>query len=184
METGFLLNVISGGIVGALASFVASIFFLKHNNKNHRPIIEISDKLIISKRDDGTDSLLIKVINKTDQDISDIVFEVEGVTNLAPIGSIPLFKLTLLGRREIMYIQKFNKNDTNAHYAHQTKLFSIESNIVDKSKEFEKIRVSIRATCPYYNTSVISSKEYTYTQDILSNSHIFNTGNSLSCSAR
>lgn len=183
MADGFWLNLLSGGLVGGIASFVSSVFFLKHNNKNHRPIIEISDKLIDSKRDDGTSSLLIKVINKTDQDISDLIFEIEGIINLAPIGSIPLLKLKLLGRREIMYVQKFDKNDTNAHYAHQAKLFSSEFDIVTESKKFERIRVSIRASCPYYGTSVISFKEYICTQDLLSDKHTFNTGNSLSCSA-
>ena len=162
---------------------MASTYFLKHNNTNHRPTIKISDKLIETTRDDGTPALIIKVINETDQDIADVVFEVEGINNLSPAGSIPLLNLTLLGRREILYIQKFNINDTNAHYAHRTKLFSNDGDIIAKCKNFETIRVSIRATCPYYGTSVISSREYNHSEDILNSNHSFNTGNSLSCSA-
>ncbi len=95
----FFLNLLSGGIIGGIASFIASNFFLKHNNNKNRPSIEISDKLIETLRDDGTPALLIKVINKTDKDIADIIFEVEGINNLSPAGSIPLLNLTLLGRR-------------------------------------------------------------------------------------
>lgn len=181
--SSFVLNIVSGGIVGVFASFVASIYFLKHNNKNHRPVIRISDKLIKTERDDGTPALIIKVINETDQDIADVIFEVEGVNNLSPAGSIPLLNLTLLGRREILYIQKFDKNDTNAHYAHRTKLFKTSGNIIQECEKYEVIRVSIRATCPYYGTSVITSKDYNSSDDILNKNHSFNTGNSLSCSA-
>ena len=182
--TDFFLNLLSGGIVGGVASFVASTYFLKHNNINHRPSIKISDKLIKTTRDDGTPALLIKVINETDEDIADIVFEVEGINNLSPAGSIPLLNLTLLGRREILYIQKFNDNDTNAHYAHRTKLFKKDDNIIEESAKYETIRVSIRATCPYYGTSVITSRDYNFTEDVLSERHTFNTGNSLSCSSQ
>ncbi len=137
----FFLNLLSGGIIGGIASFIASNFFLKHNNNKNRPSIEISDKLIETLRDDGTPALLIKVINKTDKDIADIIFEVEGINNLSPAGSI-----------------------------------------VQECKKYETIRISIKASCPYYGTSVITSKEYSNSEDILNNTHSFNTGNSLSCS--
>ena len=135
VTTDFFLNLLSGGIIGGIASFISSTFFLKHNNNKNRPFIKISDKLIETLRDDGTPALLIKVIN-----------------------------------------------DTNAHYAHRTKLFKTNGNIVQECKKYETIRVSIKASCPYYGTSVITSKEYSNSEDILNNTHSFNTGNSLSCS--
>ncbi len=125
---------------------------------------------------------MIKIINKIDKDISDIILEVDGVKNLSPKGSIPLFNLTSLARRKILYIKEFNKCDTNALYAHRTKLFN-DSNIIEESKKYEKIRVSIRITCPYYNTSLIVSKDYDVKQDILSPKHRFNTGDTNSITA-
>lgn len=179
----FLISTISGGIIGGFSSYIASIKFMENNNKNHRPVIEVSDKLIKSARSDGTPSLLVKVINKTDQDIADVIFEIEGVKNLSPAGHIPLLNLTLLGRRDILYIKKFDSNDTDAHYAHRTNLFKKDGNIIDDCDQYEMIRVSIKAICPYYGTSVVFSRDYDVRNDILNTNFSFNTGNSLEISS-
>ncbi|SFV66682.1 hypothetical protein MNB_SM-5-598 [hydrothermal vent metagenome] len=178
----FFINVVSGGVVGGLASFIASKYFLEHNNKVHRPNIAMSDKVIKTNREDGTPALLLKVINRTDKDISKIVFDVEGIKNLSPSGSIPLYQLTHIARREILYIKEYNKNDSNAHYAHRTRLFITDGDILEKCKTFEIIRISVYAECPYYGTSTVLSKDYNVKEDILSEQYHFNTGDSLSCS--
>ena len=180
--TDFVINVASGGIVGGVASFIASKYFLEHNNKAHRPNIAMSDKVIQTKREDGTPAILLKVINHTDKDISKIVFDVEGIKNLSPSGSIPLYQLTHITRREILYIKEYNKNDSNAHYAHRTRLFIKNGNIIEKCKPFETIRISVYAECPYYGTSTVVSQDFDVKKDILETSHHFNTGDSLSCS--
>lgn len=179
----FILNLASGGIVGGIASYVSSIYFLKNNNKNHRPCIDISDKLIKANRPDGTSALRVKIINKTDQDIADVIFEVEGVKNLAPTGSIPLYDLTLLGKRTVMFVKQFDKNDTSAHYAHRVNLYKDNGDILAECSDYQYIRVSIRASCPYYGTSTILSKNYDVDNDILNANHSFNTGDSLSITA-
>lgn len=179
----FLLNLASGGIVGGFASYVASVYFLKNNNKNHRPVIEISDKLIKTTRPDGTPALSVKIINKTDKDIADVMFEIEGVKNMAPMGSIPLYDLTLLGKRTIMFVKEYEENDTSAHYAHRVNLYQCNGNIIDECSKYQYIRVSLRASCPYYGTSVILSQNYDVENDILNSNYSFNTGNSLSLSA-
>lgn len=179
----FALNLVSGGVVGIFASYAASIFFLKNNNKNHRPVIKISDKLIKNKRSDGTPSLLIKIINMTNEDISDVLFTVDGIENLSPSGSIPLYKLTALSSREILYIKKYSKNDSDAHFAHRTNLYNNSFDITTRCCDFEKIRVSIKASCPYYGTSVVVSRDYDIHNDILNSNHSFNTGDSLSITA-
>lgn len=58
--------IISSVLIGIFASYVSSKIFLYSNNKQNKPNILISDKLIKSKRKDGTKSLKVKLINKTD----------------------------------------------------------------------------------------------------------------------
>lgn len=179
----FFISTISGGIIGGFASYIASIKFMENNNKNHRPIIDVSDKLIQSSRVDGTPSLVIKVINKTDQDIADVRFEIEGVKNLSPAGHIPLLNLVLLGKRDILYIKRFDKDDNDAHFAHRTNLFKENGDILSECSKYEKIRVSIKTICPYYGTSLVLSKDYDVIGDILGSNYSFNTGNSLAVSS-
>jgi mannitol-specific phosphotransferase system IIBC component len=78
------LAMISSVLIGILASYVASKIFLYSNNKQNKPNILISDKLIRSKRKDGTKSLKVKLINKTDQDLVNVHIEVEAFSNLSP----------------------------------------------------------------------------------------------------
>jgi hypothetical protein len=181
---GFLINLISGGLVGIIASYAASYFFLQNNNKHHRPIIELSDKLIQSQRDNGTPAFLVKIINKTDKDIADVVFEMEGVNNKAPKGSIPLYILHLLCRRDILFVQHFDKNDTDAHYAHRINLFQENKNIHETVMDYEYIRISVRAVCPFYGTSAVIFQDYNVKNDILNSDFHFNTGNSFSVSSK
>lgn len=181
--TSFFLNLLSGGIVGAIASFVASKYFLEHNNQVNKPKIQISDKLIETTREDGTPALQIKIINKTNQDIANVIFEVDGMDNLSPTGSIPLYRYTRIGRREVLYIKKYNNSDTDAHYAHRTNLINEKNDILIEYKRYTTIQISIKVECPYYGTAFVTSKIYKRDEDILNNKHSFNTGDSLSCSS-
>jgi len=84
---------ISSVLIGIFASYVASKIFLYSNNKQNKPNILISDKLIRSKRKDGIKSLKVKLINKTDQDLVNVHIEVEAFSNLSPSGKV--FRLYL-----------------------------------------------------------------------------------------
>ncbi|WXU00352.1 MAG: hypothetical protein Ctma_1066 [Catillopecten margaritatus gill symbiont] len=178
-----ILAIIPSVLIGIIASYVASKIFLYANNKKHKPNILISDKFIKSERkNDGTPSLKIKLINKTDQDLINIRIVVKGFENLSPSGSIPLISLHCIASRELMYIKKFDTNDKNAEYAHQSHLY-ITGDIQAEYLKYKTIRLSIIADCPYYNTSSIVTKDYTVATDILDENHRFNTGNSLSISS-
>ena len=178
--TEVISEVIPSIVIGIFASFIASKIFLRHNNKNNNPLIEISDKLIKSKRISGENSLKIKLINKTKQDLVDINITLEGFENLSPEGHIPLISLLHITNRKLIYIKKFNIKDKNAEYAHRTNLFIQNNNILQEVLQHKKLRISITAHCPYYNTSTILTKDYNIKNDILSNSYSFNTGDSLS----
>lgn len=172
---------VSSIIIGIAASYIASKIFLYTNNKKHKPNILISDKFIKSKRKDGTQSLKIKLINKTYQDLINIRIAVKGFENRSPEGSIPLISLQHITSRELMYIKKFDTHDKNAEYAHQSHLYIKEGKgIQAECSKYQTIRLSITADCPYYNTSTIITKDYTVATDILDENHRFNTGNSVS----
>jgi hypothetical protein len=173
---------ISSVLIGIFASYVASKIFLYSNNKQNKPNILISDKLIRSKRKDGTRSLKVKLINKTDQDLVNIHIKVEAFSNLSPSGSIPLISLGYLTSRDLMYIKKFDVSDKNAEYAHRTNLFMPNMDIQEEVLKHKIIRFSIVADCPYYNTFTIIIKDYSIDTDIMDEKYRFNTGNSLSIS--
>ena len=175
----FFINIISGGIIGGFSSYVASKYFQKKNNEVNQPNLELSDQIIQAKRDDGTHAVELKLINHTDQDLSNIKLELEGWTNLAPQGSIPLFNLKELSTREILSIKKFDKNDKkNYHNAHRILLFN-NNNIIDDIKNFKFVRISAFVSCPYYSTSAVISKNYQISTKLLDSSYSFNTGNSV-----
>jgi hypothetical protein len=176
------LEVISSIIIGVFASYIASKIFLYSNNKKNKPIISISDKLIKSARNDKTPSLNIKLINKTNQDLINVHIVVEDLSNLSPEGSIPLISLNYLTDRKLMYIKKFDIKDKNAEYAHRTNLFIENGDIQKECDKHKIIRISVVASCPYYNTSSIITKDYEVATDIMDKKYRFNTGNSLSVS--
>lgn len=179
----FLISTISGGIIGAVASYFASKQFQKINSSKNNPKIEMSNKIIEHKRtiEGLEESIQLKLINKTDQDISDVRIEVEGFKNLAPEDSIPLLQFTFLGKREILYIKKLDRNDNKFfHNAHRINIFKNNGNIIDDVKKYEWIRISIHANCPFYNTSTVISKDYKVETCLLDKNHTFNTGNNLS----
>jgi hypothetical protein len=176
------LEVMSSIIIGIFASYIASKMFLYNNNKKNKPIILISDKLIKSTRNNGTPSLNIKLINKTNQDLINVHITAKAISNLSPEGSIPLISLDYLTDRKLMYIKKFDINDKNAEYAHRANLFIENENIQEKSSKHKIIRISVIASCPYYNTSSIITKDYVVATDIMDKKYHFNTGNSLSIS--
>ncbi|SFV85469.1 hypothetical protein MNB_SUP05-SYMBIONT-4-1403 [hydrothermal vent metagenome] len=167
-------------IIGIVASYVASKIFLYTNNKKHKPNILISDKFIKSERKNGTQSLKIKLINKTDQDLTNIRIVAKVLENLSPNGSIPLISLHQIASRELMYIKKFDIYDKNAEYAHQFNLYIEDENIQIECLKYQIIRLSITADCPYYNTSNIIIKDYVVDSDIMERKYRFNTGDSLS----
>ena len=177
------LSLFIGGLIGFIASIAGTVSYGYFNNKKNLPIIEISSNLIKSKNNKGLPSLTVKLLNKTTQDVSDIVIEVKGFDNLAPKGSIPLLNFTLLGKKEILYISKFNKNDKKYHYAHQIMLSATidQDDIINQASSYSDIRVSVRVSCPYYNTSSVTSIDY-IKDSILNDKHSFNTGNSLDTS--
>lgn len=177
------LSLFIGGFIGFVASIAATAFYVYFNNKKNLPIIEISSSLIKTKNNKGRPSLMVKLLNRTTQDVSDIIIEVKGFENLTPEESIPLLDFTLLGKKEILYISKFDKNDKDYHYAHQIRLSAttIKDNITEQASNYSHIRVSVRVSCPYYNTSSVTSIDYTK-NNVLDNKHAFNTGNSLDIS--
>jgi hypothetical protein len=168
-----------GGGIGFITSIASTIFYIYFNNTKNLPLIEISSKLIKSKTNKDKPSLTIKLLNKTTQDVSDIILEVKGFDNTSPKGSIPLLDFTALTRKEILYIAKFSKNDKDYHYAHQIRLSIDNDDIIKQASKYPFIRVSVKVSCPYHNTSSVTSKDYTK-DDIINNKYIFNTGNSLS----
>lgn len=179
----FLISTISGGVVGVAASYFASKQFQKVNSSKNNPKIEMSNKIIEHKRtiEGLEESIQLKLINKTNQDISDIRIDVEGFKNLAPDDSIPLLQLIFLGKRELLCIKKFDKNDNKFfHNAHRINIFKANGNIIEDIKKYEWIRISIHANCPFYNTSTIISKDYKVETCLLDRNHTFNTGNDLS----
>lgn len=179
----FLISTLSGGIIGGLASYVASKQFQKINSNKNKPKIEVSNQLIETVRtgEQNKKAIQIKLLNKTDQDLSDIRIEIEGFKNLAPEGSIPLLLLTKITKREILSIKKYDKNDDKYfHNAHRINLFVNNGDIIEEIKKFESIRISIHADCPFYNTSAIISKDYNVETCLLDRNHTFNTGNNLS----
>jgi hypothetical protein len=176
------LAIVSSVLIGIFASYIASKIFLYSNNKKNKPNILISEKLIKSHRKDGTQSLKVKFINKTDQDLVNVHIVVDILSDLSPSGSIPLISLDRLTDRKLMYIKKFDAKDENAEYAHRTNLFIEDGEIQTESLKHIIIRLSIIANCPYYNTSAIITKDYTVATDILEESYQFNTGDSLSIS--
>jgi hypothetical protein len=179
MDFSLYINDIRAIFLGIIASFFSAKIFLRYNNAVNKPEITISNYLIKTKRQDNTNCLLIKIINNTKADLTDIIINVEGINNISPKNSTALFILTPLSIRKLFYLPRFKKHDKDALYAHRTKLFNEDFDILEKIKKFEKIRVSIRATCPEYNTSTIVSKDYIVKSDILDNTHKFNTGNSI-----
>ncbi|WP_141048212.1 hypothetical protein [Aliarcobacter cryaerophilus] len=179
----FLISTLSGGIIGGLASYVASRQFQKVNSNKNKPQIEVSNQLIEAVRFGEQDKkvIQIKLLNKTDQDLSDIRIELEGFKNLAPEGSIPLLLLTRITKREILSIKKYDKkDDIHFHNAHRINLFVDNGDIIEEIGKFESIRISIHANCPFYNTSAIISKDYKVKTCLLDKNHTFNTGNNLS----
>ncbi|MBE8190142.1 MAG: hypothetical protein HAW58_04670 [Candidatus Thioglobus sp.] len=58
-----------------------------------------------------------------------------------------------------------------------------DKDIQKESLKHQTIRLSVVADCPYYNTSVIITKDYAVSTDIVDENHHFNTGNSLSISS-
>lgn len=174
------LTLLAGGIIGIASSYVASIYFQKNNNKNHRPIIEVSKVLIEKPSTDSTnDKIEIKLINYTDKDISNIHIEVEGIENLSHKDSIPLLKLTPISKKDILYISEYDKNDKKFfHNAHRISL-AREDSIITKIKGCSDIKVSIFANCPYYGTSIVTSIVYNIKDDLLSSDYSFNTGNTV-----
>ena len=90
-------------------------------------------------------------------------------------------QFTFLGKRELLCIKKFNKNDNNFfHNAHRINIFKTNGDIIEDIRRYEWIRVSIHANCPFYNTSAIISKDYKVETCLLDRNHTFNTGNDLS----
>ncbi|CAB9544854.1 hypothetical protein BROOK1789C_2001 [Bathymodiolus brooksi thiotrophic gill symbiont] len=174
------LATIPSVIIGIVASYIASKIFLYTNNKKHKPNILISDKFIMSERKDGTQSLKIKLINKTDQDLVNIRIVVKGFENRSPSGSISLIRLHHIADRELMYIKKFDASDNNAEYAHQSHLYIKDEDIQIECLKYQIIRLSITADCPYYNTSSIDIKDYKVETDIMQRDYRFNTGDSVS----
>ena len=102
---------------------------------------------------------------------------------MSPEGSIPLFRVRRIGSRNIMFVKRYDKNDTKTNYAHRSNLINLEKDIITECQKFDTIQVSIKAECPYYGTSFVTSKEYNKNEDILNSSYSFNTGDSLSCSS-
>ncbi len=175
----FILNILSGGIVGAIASYVASKYFQKTNNEKNQPKIKLSKCLIENTRSyDKKPAIAFKLINYTDKDISNVVIQLEGLKNLAPADSIPLIRLKEVAAKEILYIHKYDKKDKfYYHNAHQI-LLTNNNNIIDDIKEFDAVRISVFATCPYYGTTAIISNDYSIPARLLGSSYSFNTGNS------
>ncbi len=174
------LAIISSVIIGIVASYIASKIFLYTNNKKHQPNLLISNQFICSARADGTLSLKVKLINKTDQDLTNIRIVLKGFENLSPDGSIPLISLHHIASRELMYIKKFDSSDQKAEYAHQSHLYIQGKDIQKECSNYQIIRLSITADCPYYNTASIIIKDYKVDTDIMTKEYRFNTGNSLS----
>lgn len=183
----FIINVISGGLVGAIASYIASKQFQKINSIKNIPKIELSNQLIETQRKiEGKEyALQLKLVNHTDQSVSNIRIELEGFENLAPDGSIPLLSLTPIAKREVLYINKFDKNDKEFyHNAHRVNIYVPSSDILSEVKKFDWIRISVHAECPYYSTATVISNDYNVKKCILNNSHIFNTGNNTSIQSK
>jgi hypothetical protein len=176
----FILNILSGGIVGGFASYVASKYFQKKNNEKNQPKLTISNCLIEKSRSyDNKPAVSFKLINYTDQDISNVIIELEGLEDLAPSDSIPLLRLKKLATKEILYIRKFDSNDSEYfHNAHQI-LLTNDNDLISDVKQFDFVRISVFATCPYYGTTAIVSNDFKISTKLLNNSYSFNTGNSI-----
>jgi len=177
----FIINIVSGGIVGAGASYVASKYFQMHNNIVNKPTIEISEQLIKKTRTTGNQekALQIKILNLTDKSLANIVFEIKGLKNLASKGSSPYVINTFIASRSIMFISEYDpKDDHYYHYAHSVNIFcKDDKDIQEEIKNFEKIRLNIYVECPYYGTTGIFTKEYEVNdENILSDNYNFNIG--------
>ena len=170
-----------GLLSGFIAGVVSVVFYNWYNNKHHTPVIEISDKLIETKKE-GNPALAIKIINKTKKELSDIKLEVYGIKNLSPNNQIPLIERSLIAKRELLEIAKFDKKDKNADYAYRVKIDKKDGDIIKEVKKYKQIKISIRMNCPHYGTYNVESLTYEVKRDILDDSYSFNTGESKDCS--
>jgi len=175
----FFINVLSGGIIGGIASYIASKQFQKKNSENNKPDLKLSNKLIETKRTTGKfePAIQLKLLNHTDQDLSNIRIELEGIEDLATDDSPPYLRIIAIANRDLLSVKKFDKNDNYyLHHVHTVNIFN-DTNVILDIKKYDFVRISIHATCPYYNTSIIISNDYKVNTCLLDNTYIFNAGN-------
>lgn len=146
--------IVSGVISGIIASLGAQLII--HISK---PKIVISDE--ISKEIiNGKPEYRIKIINKSKFYAKDMSIQVQLVSRTnAPDGDLFFTKPIPLVRKDISYIEPFNKNDKDAKYAIRVRL---DANIEEiwKDDTYEYIEIKVFCTNDFNGAGKIFSKEY------------------------
>lgn len=166
---------LSGVIVGIFSSYIASKIFQKNNNNTNRPNIQISPQLIkVKKNSENKEGIEVKLINYTNQDLSGIVIELDGLKNLSGGQGTPLFRIQQIATKKILNILKYDKTDSiNYHNVHRIILRN--DDILTLIAKFDTIRLSVFATCPYYGTAITLTQSYNK-KEILDETYHFNLG--------
>lgn len=172
-----IVNIVVSFFIGIFASFISAKIFIKHNNNKNQPKIEISNSIIKTNKIDGSECIQFKILNLTNQDLTDIEIILVGIKNQAPDKNIPIIINEEIANRTLTYIARFEKDSKTFPYAVRINLFA--NDIYQTLDRYKELEIIIRSHCPFYETSNIIRKIYNH-NDILDKSHQFNSGNNTS----
>ncbi len=146
----FLTNNLFAGV---FASIVASFVF-KHYSNGRKPNILISPNILkgIAKKE-GKIVIIIKVVNQTPFDLTDIGIWVERLYDKGD-GNVRVDEFSY---SKIEYIRAYTEEDEGKPYARQIKMWN-SNNIVSQIEDSDKrhtLRITLKAHCPEYGTTKI-----------------------------
>lgn len=113
----FILTNVSGIILGALSSYIASVVFSRRSY-NNKPIIKVSDVLIKTSgkfKAGMVKGFIVKAVNLTKNDLLDIKVDLSGVKKDNDKGTMT--SSFSLSSKEIHFWEKYDPTDESAQYA-------------------------------------------------------------------
>lgn len=154
MLNSFLIGIISGVISGIIASFVVQLIIYLS-----KPNIIISDNIAKQNGPNGPE-YRIKIVNKSKAYAKDLSVQVNIMSRENAInGNLLSAKPLPLVRKDISYIEPFDKKDEDTKYAIRVR---INSDLENVWKDDKTNYVEIKVFCTNELTSAgkVFSKEY------------------------
>lgn len=162
-------------LTGVISGFCASWLFLSHT-KRKLPEIVVSDDMITDADPETNQcSLAVKFVNKSPNSLVNLTVYVFGSVYQNDDKSMVHYHK--ISEKQIPFVAKFDKTDTQAHYA-VTATLPIEESLDGLTQKYDDVTVKIIGLEAFYGTYVTLSKSYALSE--VKKGYIFEFGDNVS----